>query len=245
MRHWVRSYRLLLIWALLRTRNELPVYAVVQAMLSIGVVLGFGFVIPHMTASTALYLCTGSMTLSVITIGMLLAPQAISYQKQSGFLDFQRSLPVPRTTLMAADTTLWAAITLPGVVLAFIVSTFRFDLTYQPSPLIIPAILLVLVGAVSIGYTIAYLVRPVLVILTTNTILMVSLMLAPINYPASRLPHWLATIHQWLPFEYMGQAIRETIRVPATGVPVLPFIVLTTWCIIGLLMATRALAHRT
>lgn len=147
--------------------------------------------------------------------------------------------------LMAADATVWAAVTLPGAVLALIVSTIRFHLTYRPSLLVIPAVLLVLVGAVSIGYTIAYLFRPVLVILITNSMLMVSLMLAPINYPASRLPHWLATIQEWLPFQYMGQAIRETVKVPATGVPVVPFIVLTAWSILGPLIATRALTHRT
>lgn len=244
MKHWFRSYYFLLKWNLLRSRGDLPVYLLVQTMLSLGVVLGFSFLIPDASPEAALYLCTGSMTVSLITVGMVLAPQTVSYRKEAGVLDYQRSMPVPRMALMAADATVWVAIAVPGLILATIVAMARFDLSVNTSPLVVPAILLVIIGTVAVGYSIAYLVKPVMVNLVTNSIVIVALMFAPINFPADRLPDWLATFHEWLPFQYMAQAIRETIDVPAAGISQLPFMVLSAWCIVGLGIASRTLTRR-
>jgi ABC-2 type transport system permease protein len=244
MRHWCRSYYLLLLWNLLRIRTDLPIYVVVQTMLSIGVVIGFSFLIPDPTPETALYLCTGGMTVSLITVSMVLAPQSIAYSRQAGFFDYQRSLPVPRIALMAADATVWVGMALPGLVLSTVVAAFRFDLSFNVSPLVIPAVLLVVVGGVAIGYTIAFVVKPTLVSLITNAIIIVALMFAPINFPAEQLPGWLAAIHTWLPFQYMAQAIRETVDVPVAGLSLLPFVVLTAWSGIGLAVTSRVMTRR-
>ncbi|HIV58103.1 MAG TPA: ABC transporter permease [Candidatus Stackebrandtia faecavium] len=244
MKHWCRSYIFLLKWEILRSKRELPFFLILQAMISLGVVIGFSFLLPHATAQEALYLCTGSMTVSLITVGMVLAPQAVAKRKESGFLDYQRSMPVPRLALMAADATVWAAVSVPGLIVTTIVALTRFELDVATSPLIIPTVVMVIAGTISVGYSLAYLVRPAMVNILTNSIIVIALMFAPINFPASRLPDWLASVHNVLPFQYMAQAIRETIDVPASGVPMLPFVVLGAWCIVGLAIASRALTHR-
>jgi ABC-2 type transport system permease protein len=245
MRHWCRSYYLLLVWSLLRVRTELPLFVIVQTLMSVGVVIGFSFLLPEATPKAALYLCTGGMTVALITVAMVIAPQNIAYRRQAGFFDYQRSMPVPRMALLAADATVWVGTALPGLVLALLVAAVRFDLSFTTSPLVVPAILLTVVGAVGIGYTVAFVVKPVLVSVVTNVIILVALMFAPINYPAERLPQWLAAVHEWLPFQYMAQAIRETIDIPATGVPVLPFVVLAVWSGIGLIVTSRVMTRRT
>lgn len=244
MQHWWRSYRLLALWSMLRIRRELPFMIITQTLLAAGVVIGFTFFIPEATPEIALYLATGSMTVALITASMVIAPQIVSYRKREGLLDYQRSLPVPRMAALAADATVWVGMAVPGMVFSMIVATFRFDLDLSISPLIVLAVLLVTAGGVGVGYAIAYLVKPEIVGIITNVIVIAALMYAPINYPASRLPGWLAGLHEWLPFQYMAQAIRETVNVPPSGVPVLPFVVLIIWCLAGLVVASRIMTRR-
>ncbi|HZE39520.1 MAG TPA: ABC transporter permease [Stackebrandtia sp.] len=244
MRHWSRSYYFLLKWNVLRFRSVLPLHITVQTLLSAGVVLGYAFLIPHLTPANALYLSTGGMTISLVMVGMVMLPSTLSYRKETGLLEFQRSLPVPRMSMMAADATMWIVVAIPGLVVAMLLAVLRFHLRLSPSPMVIPALALVVVGSVSVGYTISYLVKPVLVNLITNVIIVVTMMFAPINFPAERLPDWLAAIHRFLPFEYMAQAIRETVNVPRAGVSALPFVVMTIWAVLGLTVATRALTRR-
>jgi ABC-2 type transport system permease protein len=244
MRQWLRSYHLLLLWTLRRMNTDLPVFIIIQIVITIGVVTGFAFLIPEITPQAALYLSTGATTIALITVAMVLAPQVVSTQKQQGVLDYQRSLPVPRMAVLAADATMWLLIALPGLMLALLVAALRFDLRYDVSPMVLPAFLLVITGTIGIGYTIAYTVKPALVGIITNLIIIISLMFAPINYPAERLPGWLAEAHEWLPFQYMAQAVRETLSRPPDGVSMLPFVVLGVWSVVGLSIAARVMTHR-
>lgn len=244
MRRWLRSYALLLMWNVLRLRTELPLFFIIQPMMSIGVVVGFSFLIPEIDSVSALYLTSGAMTVALITVGMVGAPQQVAQQRLQGILDYQRSMPVPRLAMMAADATVWVSVAIPGLIGTLIVASVRFDLTLTTSPLVVPAALLVATGAVAIGYGFAYSVKPVLIGLITNLVIIIALMFAPVNYPAERLPRWAAAAHEWLPFQYMAHAIRDTIHVPADGVPTTPFVVLAAWCVAGLLITSRVLTRR-
>jgi hypothetical protein len=45
-------------------------------------------------------------------------------------------------------------------------------------------------------------------------------MFSPLNFPADRLPDWLAAVHRVLPFQAMGEVVRGTLCVghlPAGG----------------------------
>lgn len=244
MRHWFRSYYILLVWTMRRMRHELPTFFVVQSMLSMGVILGFSFLVPEINQEVALYLSTGAVTVALITTSMVMAPQMISYQKQQGVFDYQRSLPVPRMAMLSADATTWSAMAVPGMTFAMLIAVVRFDLKLEVSPLLLPAVVLVIAGAVGIGYTLAYALKPTLVGMVTQVIIVIALMFAPINYPAERLPNWLANVHEWLPFQYMAQAVRDTMAVPPHGIAVVPFVVLAAWSVLGLTVAGRVMSRR-
>ena len=100
------------------------------------------------------------------------------------------------------------------------------------------------VGVTDDGYGIAFATKPEVAGVLSQLILFIALMFAPINYPAERLPSWLANTHDWLPFTYMAQVVRETINVPATGVAPLPFAVLALWSIAGLAVTYRVMTRR-
>jgi ABC-2 type transport system permease protein len=244
MGHWLRSYALLLRWNVIRMRTTLPFLLIVQTLISSGIVVGFSLLIPEHDRITALYLSTGAPTVALITVGMVLVPQMVAQQKARGLFDYQRSMPVPRLALLAADATVWVVVALPGMVVALLVATLRFDLTFAISPLVILAVLLIAVVAVAIGYGIAYAANPDLAGIISNVIIIVALMFAPVNYPAERLPDWFASVHQWLPFQYMAQAMRETLDVPPGGVAALPFLVLAAWGMLGLVVTARIMTRR-
>jgi ABC-2 type transport system permease protein len=244
MRHALRSYGLLVRWNVAQMRASLPTLVFLQTLIGVGIVVGFSFLVPQADAETALYLSTGALTIGLITVGMVAVPQVVANLKLAGAFDHHRTLPVPRLAMLAADATVWVALALPGLAASLGVAALRFGLTFRLSPLLPVSVLLVATCAVAIGYGIAYAVRAEVALLLSQLILFVTLMFAPVNYPADRLPDWLAATHDWLPFTYMAQAIRETVQVPSTGASPLPFAVLAAWIVIGLAATYRAMVRR-
>jgi ABC-2 type transport system permease protein len=244
MRHWLRSYLLLLRWAAIRLRYLLPMVLIVQIFLSVGIVVGFAYLMPAIDPATALYLATGAPTLGLITIGMVMAPQLVAQAKAEGTFAYNQTLPVPRTAVLAADVTTWLVTGGPGLLLGLLAAVLRFDLELRVSWWAPVAMLLVALTATTIGFAIAYWFTPSVTNLITQTLVFVALMFSPINFPADRLPDWLRLAHQVLPFQYMAQAVRETLAGPPGGIAVLPFAVLVVWCAAGLAITLRVMTRR-
>ncbi|GAA2709806.1 ABC transporter permease [Micromonospora olivasterospora] len=241
---WLRSYLLLLRWHAIRLKFMLPLMLIIQTLLAVGIVVGFSFLMPTVGKGTALYLATGAPTLGLITVGMVLAPQLIAQSKTEGTFEYNRTLPVPRTAILAADVTTWLLTSLPGLALALLTATLRFDLDLNVSPLVVPAILLVALTATGLGYAVAYAVPPAVASLISQVIVFIALMFSPINFPADRLPGWLQAVHEVLPFQYMADAVRDTLATGADGVRALPFTVLAVWCVAGLALTLRVMTRR-
>src|SRR5215210_7832992 len=98
---WLDSYLLLLRWQVLRTRTLLPLTVVVQALVAVGVVVGFAFLFPSIDRPTALYLTTGAPTLILITTGLVALPAQLAQAKSEGMFEYTRSWPVPRLAHLA------------------------------------------------------------------------------------------------------------------------------------------------
>jgi ABC-2 type transport system permease protein len=244
MGRWLRSYGLLMAWSLLRLRAALPALVASQTLIGVGVVVGYGFLIPDIDEVTALYLSTGALTIGLITVGMIAAPQLVAQHKLAGILDHQRAMPVPRLATLAADGTVWLALALPGLAATLGIAALRFDVPLRVSPWVALAVPLVTASSVAIGYGLAHAARPEVTAAVTQALFLVALMFAPISYPEEHLPGWLARAHDYLPFAYMAQAIRETVQVPATGVSPTPFLVLIGWCVAGLAITYRVMNRR-
>ena len=244
MRHWLRSYLLLLRWSAVRLRYLLPLVLVIQIFLSVGIVIGFAFLLPSIDPATALYLSTGAPTLGLITIGMVLAPQMVAQAKTEGTFAYNQTLPVPRTAVLGADITTWLLVGTPGLLLGLLVAVLRFDLTLRVSWLVAPAMLLVALTGTTVGFAIAYAAAPPVTTMVSQLIVFIALMFSPINFPADRLPEWVRVIHRVLPFESMARAVRETLATPPEGVSMLPFLMLAAWGAAGLAITLRVMARR-
>ncbi len=241
---WIRSYRLLITWQARRLKGFLPFAAVVQGILSFGIVAGYPLLFPQLDRQTILFIATGAPAISLITMGLVAVPQLVSQARTEGTLDYMRSLPIPRLVYLLADLTVWLAVVLPGVVFAVIVAALRFGLDLQVSPLAVPAILLVVLTAASTGYAMASLLPPMISNLATQVLVVFVLMFSPLNFPADRLPDWLAAIHRVLPVQAMGEVIRGTIASNAFAVSAGSFAILGAWCLGSILVTSRALTRR-
>jgi ABC-2 type transport system permease protein len=244
MRPWLHSYLLLVRWTALRMRYLLPLFLIIQTFLAVGIVIGFAYLMPEVDPATALFLSTGAPTLGLITIGMVMAPQIVATSKVEGTFAYNRTLPVPRTAVLAGDVTVWLVTGLPGLILGLVTAVLRFDLHLRVSWLAVPAMLLVALTATTAGFAVAYLLPPAVTNLVSQAVVFIALMFSPINFPADRLPGWLQAVHHVLPFEHMAAVVRDTLVTPAGGIPLMPFVVLGAWCAAGLAITLRAMTRR-
>jgi ABC-2 type transport system permease protein len=232
---WIQSYTLLLRWQGLKFKTILPLVIVAQFFTGIGTVIGLGYMMPGIDSQTAMFLVTGGPTLSLITLGLVLVPQMVAQAKTGGMLNYMRSFPVPRMAYLAADLTIWLLSTLPGVILALVVGSLRYDFKLQFSPLILPAFTMVVLMATSVGYAIALLMpKAELVSVLTNLIVFSLFLFSPVNFPAERLPNWLETIHRFLPIKYAADAVRGALVPGYSDGLGLALVVLGVWCLVGL-----------
>lgn len=231
---WLRSYGLMVTWEFRTLRMVLPLAFVVQAMISSGLIIGLGFLVQNMTGTEAQFLAVGVTVVSMITLGMVMAPQLIASQKQSGTYEYLLSLPVPRTTLIAAGLTVHSLIAVPGAVVALLIACWRYDITLSISPIVIPAALLTLTTAASIGFALAHAIpNPMVTSLVTNVLIFVILFYAPINFPADRLPAWLAGIHEALPFGHSANVMRAGLTGGLASNVGASFAVLAGWALVS------------
>ena len=77
-------------------RNELWMMILVQFALCAGLILGFGYLIPDISESAALYVTTGAATQAFTTVGLVMLPQVLSQSKTDGRFEYFLTLPISR-----------------------------------------------------------------------------------------------------------------------------------------------------
>jgi len=196
-----------------------------------------------MTPTIAKYLTTGSPTLVLLTVGLVIVPQVIASMRSEGTFDYVWSLPVPRMAHIAADATNMFGSMLPGIILSVIMGKYHFGFDLNLSWLLIPAVLLIASSATFVGYSMAFAVpKPMMVNIITQLMIFFVMMFSPVMYPAEQLPQWLQSIHQVLPIRYMADLMRGTL----TDIPVnlgLAFAAVGAWFVAGFVV-TYALVRR-
>ncbi len=243
--YWIRSYLLMLRWEITSLRQLLPVLFVVQLLMGAGVVIGFGLLFDQVPEALALYLATGATVISLLLIGLVAAPQVVASQKMAGTYDYLWSLPVPRIVEVLASLTVYAFAALPGMLVALLVAAVRFDLDLVVSPLVVPASLLTVLMATSVGYGFAHGIRqPMVTGLITQVLAFGILLYSPINFPADRLPGWYATLHDYLPFQHAAAVMRDSLTVGLVENVGRSYVILLAWTLAGWLITWRVLGRR-
>jgi ABC-2 type transport system permease protein len=140
--------------------------------------------------------------------------------------------------------TVWLVVVLPGVVFAVVIGSIRFGLDLQVSPLVVPAVMLVALTATSVGYALASVVPPMVANIASQILVVFILMFSPLNFPADRLPGWLASIHNVLPIQAMGEVMRGTIASNSFPLTWGAFLILGAWCVASFATTSFVLTRR-
>jgi ABC-2 type transport system permease protein len=240
----LRSYFLLVRWQGLRSKGFLPFAIVIQGLFSLGIVVGLPLLFPQMDESTILYLATGAPAITLITMGLVAVPQMVAQAKTEGTLDYMRTLPIPRVVYLLADLTVQLAIVLPGVVFGVVIATLWFDLPLAPSPLVVPSVILVVLTATAVGYGMAAILPPLMANLMSQVLVVLVFMFSPLNFPADRMPDWLAALHSVLPIQAMGEVLRGSLAPASFPLTPGPYAMLAVWAVGAFAVTWRILARR-
>jgi ABC-2 type transport system permease protein len=178
---------LLLRWQYLRVRSWLPMMMTIQVLLAVGVIYGLALLVPDIDGDTALYLATGAPTLSLLLLGLNVVPQEVSMSRLNGRHDYWRTLPVPRLAPLAAEVTFWLLLQLPGIALALVVASIRFDVGLHAGWAVVPAVVLVALTGASVGYGLATTLPPQVTGQVTSFLSILILLFSPINFPADQI----------------------------------------------------------
>ncbi|WDF02026.1 ABC transporter permease [Shouchella hunanensis] len=217
----------------LRNSGNLVFFAIIQIMISLGIVIGFTYLFADPDSNTILFLATGAPTLIMIITGLVILPQQIANAKSEGYIDFVRTWPVNRALILSADTLTWLIITIPGIAISTLCAHFIFDPGYSISWTVIPALLLIALTSIGVGYGFSYALPPQASAALSQVLIFGALMFSPINFPMDRLPEWLQYLHQVLPLYSMAEVMRASMASNTFTADFIHYVILTIWGIIG------------
>lgn len=239
------AYAALSRWQLARLGPLLPLMVVVQVLLSAGLVIGFGFLIPDIDPATALYMSTGIPTILLLIVGLVLVPNVVAQSKTEGTFGYQRTLPVPRPLVFLADLTVWSALAIPGIAVAVFIAWLRFDLALSFDwPILVTAAVLVTLTAASVGYMLAVVLPPMLSQLVSQALSFFVILFSPITFLPGQLPGWFQTVHDVLPIQPAADLLRAGLASTTYTVQVGDLVVLGAWCAVGIVVSMTALVRR-
>jgi ABC-2 type transport system permease protein len=243
--YWLHGYWRMFVWDLVNLRLLIPGLTVLMICTGAGFVLGIGLFFRQIPQTAAVYVATGVPIVNLLSISLILEPQMVAEQRAGGSYEFLRSMPVPRSMMAMAWYTVSLIPAIPAIVVALAVGVARYHFQLHVTPMIVPAILATSFTGMLMGYALAHGVRnPMITQMASVMLIFVIFGFSPIMFPASQLPHWLAVVNRWLPFESMTTVVRSAlVRGIATEVG-RAYAVLAAWSVVCGLIAARAVGHR-
>lgn len=232
--NWFLALSAMLRWHLTSLRLVLPVMIVVQMLIASGLSIGMSLFFASMDTQTGLFLGTGAAIITLILVGLVVAPQLVAGEKEAGTYDFTASLPVPRSASAVGWVVVTALISLPAAVVALLLAAWRFDLDFTVTWSVVPATFLVLACGTLIGYAVAHGVeKPTLTQILSQVFAFLVIGFTPITYPPGNLPGWMATAHEALPFYHMGVIIRGALTEGLVSGVGRSYLVVAAWTVVA------------
>ncbi|HEU4320346.1 MAG TPA: ABC transporter permease [Acidimicrobiia bacterium] len=242
---WMRAYRVMLRWEIFGSRLLYPILIVSQILVGAGFVIGFGLLIPDLDLATAQYLTTGAVVMSLILVGLVVAPQLIAQQKMEGSYDYVQSLPVPRSAVVAASMTLSSLVAVTGIVAALSAAVWRYDVDLSLDPSIVPAFILTLACGSLLGSAVGHaLDNPQATLLFTQLGILFIIGFSPVSFPMERLPGWLSGLHEYLPIHHMAVVVRASLTDGLVDPTFRSWFVLTVWAVMAALVTGLVMGRR-
>jgi ABC-2 type transport system permease protein len=209
---WLTQYRNLVSMQLRSMRNELWFAAMIQVVLSLGLVIGFGFLIPDVSETTALFLVTGTATQAFVTIGLVMLPQILAQAKEAGRIEYFLTLPISREAYLLALVTVVALMALPAVAFTIVLGAWHYDLSFTFDPAFLAVAFLAVFSLAGVGVAMAvYSPHQQVTNALTQLIIFYVLFFAPVLLPKEQLPELLQFTSNFAPPTYAADGVRATL----------------------------------
>lgn len=221
--------------------SYLVVFTVIMVIVALGVVVGFSFLLSNPGGTELLYLATGAPTIVMIMTALVTVPMQNASARLAGYIDFIKSLPVSRKQFLFADVIIWAAITVPAIVISVLVAHLVYQPGFSISWTIVPVYLLMVASCFGIGYGYSFVMPAEPAMALSQVIAFTALMFSPINFPIERLPEWLQYVHMALPLYHMAEVMRASLAHETFQASIVSYIVLGVWSVLGFAGAIRVL----
>ncbi|MGE3073068.1 MAG: ABC transporter permease [Dehalococcoidia bacterium] len=208
----VRQYIDLTSMQLRSMRDDSLMIAVIHIALSLGLVVGMGYLIPDISDSTALFLITGTATQAFVTTGLVMLPQMISQSKNDGRLEYFLTMPISREAYLLSLITVVAITSFPGAFFALAFGAWHYDIGLTFGPEFIAVMFLTVMSLAGVGVAMAvFASNPQVTNALTQLIIFYVLFFSPVIFPASQLPDALQQIARLAPPTYAADGVRATL----------------------------------
>lgn len=233
-RRWLRSYVMMMRFDVRGLGQWLMLGIIIQILMGAGMAFMYGFYLGEVPDVAKLFIATGVPALALIPIGFVMVPNMVGQQRIAQTYDFIWSLPVPRLAAAASTFTVFTLLALPGVATSIGVAVWHYGIALNPSPMVIPALLLTSLMATSVGFGMAHgIENPMVINFITNMIVFFVLLFSPIVVPIAQFPGWLASVHRALPFYHMSVVIRDGLSNGMVTDVARSYVVLGLWTLGG------------
>jgi ABC-2 type transport system permease protein len=208
----VRQYFDLTAMQLRSMREDSIMIAVIHIALSLGLVVGMGYLIPNISDSAALFLITGTATQAFVTTGLVMLPQMISQSKNDGRLEYFLTMPISREAYLLSLITVVAITSFPGAFFALAFGAWHYDIGLTVGPEFVAVTVLTVMSLAGVGVAMAvFASNPQVTNALTQLIIFYVLFFSPVIFPASQLPDALQHIARLAPPTYAADGVRATL----------------------------------
>lgn len=231
--------------SLLMNRNEIWFIGLLQVLLTVSFVLGFGYFLRPISETQALFLTTGVATNTVVMVALVGLPNILSQGKAEGRLDYFLTLPVNREVFLGAQVAYVALTALPGIVFAVWFGDWHYGLSLNLNPAVIVVVVLGVLSLAGVGIAVGTLSpRPEITNALTNLIVFYVLLFAPVLIPREQLPSLLEHLSVAMPPTYVADAMRGALTdLPGTHLA-RSLLVMGGFACVSLAMSVAAIRRR-
>jgi ABC-2 type transport system permease protein len=243
-RYWL-EFRLLFAIQMLEERVMWVLTLFFTTFFPLFMVFGLGSIGSGQTRDGLLYVITGSTVVSLVTVGITMVSQQVSFMKEQGVFLYYASLPISKGSLLLAVMASRLILQLPGIVVALVGGSMLYHFRVAPNPLLLLILPLTALALSGVGAALGLLLpSPQLVSLVSQVAIILVLFGAPVLIPIAHLPLPLQAFGLLLPPTYAADALRRAIGGLADARLLLDLIVLSLFAALSLAAVTRGLRWR-
>jgi ABC-2 type transport system permease protein len=189
--------------------------------------------------STVPFLLTGTVSLAIISTGLVSLGIATAYERYFGVLKWLGATPFPRVGLIAAKLMMVLALEVAQVGILVLIAVAAYGWRPIGAPVVaVAAMLLGTVCFASLGLTMAGALRAEATLAAANGLFLFFLLLGGLFVPLDRLPPVLSSAAHLLPAAALADVLRGVLRA-SWSIPISSLVVLLIWSIAAPVLAAR------